>query len=174
MEHANRRRHLRGRPAHRGQPCRWRSTPAWQGLERVAQRRAGSSKRLGTAQSHLHPQPGRSCGSAIRTEGGARRGAACRWAPVVHEHLRTRQRDHEPPGPTLRPRSGPNHPARSCPMAGDPRRRLPRRRAGQDPARASLRRALGVRREAALAVLRGGGRDASVPDPARRVLLMDG
>ena len=54
------------------------------------------------------------------------------------------------------------------------RRRLPRRGAGQDPARAPLRRADRVRGAAALAVLRRGRLDAALPDRARRVRALDG
>ena len=57
--------------------------------------------------------------------------------------------------------------------AGDARRRLPRRGAGQDPPRAPPRRDDGVRGAPALALLRDGGRDAAVPDPARRVRALD-
>ena len=52
-------------------------------------------------------------------------------------------------------------------------RRLPRRGAGQDPARDPPRRDDGVRRAPALAVLRRRRRDAALPDPARRVRALD-
>ena len=58
-------------------------------------------------------------------------------------------------------------------LAGQPRRRLPRRGPGQDPARAALRRADRVRGAAALAVLRLRRRHAAVPRPARRVRALD-
>ena len=53
------------------------------------------------------------------------------------------------------------------------RRSVPRRGAGQDPARAAPRRADRVRGAAALALLRRGRLDAAVPDPARRVRALD-
>ena len=56
---------------------------------------------------------------------------------------------------------------------GTTRRRLPRRGAGQDPARDPLRRADGDGRAAPLALLRHGRRDAAVPRPARRVRALD-
>ncbi len=54
------------------------------------------------------------------------------------------------------------------------RRRVPRRRAREDPARAPLRRADRLRGAAALAVLRLGRLDAALPHRARRVRALDG
>ena len=54
------------------------------------------------------------------------------------------------------------------------RRRLPGRGARQDPARAEVRRAHGLRGAAPLALLRQRRRHAAVADPARRVRALDG
>src|SRR5438874_971408 len=84
----------------------------------------------------------------VRDGVGAGRGAA-----MVHGPLRTRQRDHELPGPAVRARAGRDDAAAAREAPGDEGGSLPRGGAGQAAARAPLRRADGLRRAAALALL---------------------
>ena len=77
------------------------------------------------------------------------------------------------PGGRVRPAARQRSVDRPGGVPGHEARRLPGRGAGQDPARAALRRADAARAEAAQPVLRHGRRDDPVADPAVRVLALD-
>ena len=79
---------------------------------------------------------------------------AGRGPAVVHDDVRPRQHLHEPAGAAVHARARRDDAARARRLAGQPRRRLPRRGPGPDPARDALRRDDRVRGAAALAVLR--------------------
>ena len=85
---------------------------------------------------------------------------------LVHGDVRPRQLHHQPAGAAVRAGAGTHDAARAGELARHPRRRLPRRGAGQDPPRAALGRDDRVRGATALALLRRRRRDAAV-----RVLL---
>ena len=106
---------------------------------------------------------------------GPGRGRALRRGrrSVVQLPLRPRL-DHHQPAAAVRPAPGRAVDAVDPgPPPGDRDRRVPRRAAGQDPARAAHRRAGPDRRDPAHAVLRHGRRDAAVADAARRVRALD-
>ena len=122
-----------------------------------------------SAGAHLprESQRSRSAAAALRSQRGRdppRGGAA-----VVHGALRPRQPDHELPGAALPARAGRHHPACACRPPGRGARRLPRKGAGQDPARAALWRAHRARGAPALPVLWDRRRHTPVPHPPGRV-----
>ena len=122
---------------------RWRAS--WRPLERIYQQ---TLQDLAALRFDLPTAPGATC-----------RPRACRgsWPPsaaTASSRASRRCRSCRSwPRPTLVTLGA---------DAGHRRRRLPGRRTRQDPARAAVRRADGVRGASALAVLRRGGRDAAV------------
>ena len=110
-------------------------------------------------------------GAAPADRGHRPHGVRARRRPaLVHGAVRPRQPDRlvaeHPDLSGVRPRRA----GRAGPLAGEGARRLPRRRTGQDHARAALRRARAFQADPAHAVLRHRGRDAAVPDHAARRL----
>ena len=135
-----------------------------QSLERVARRRARASSRdWRAAQGDLPAQPGRPRGAALlaahRRAVSSLPAAGLPWFMTmfgrdsIFTSLQALPFAPELAATTLRG-------ARR--LAGQPRRRLPRRGSGPDPARDALRRDDRVRGAAALAVLRLRRRDAAV------------
>src|SRR6266545_4872240 len=120
----------------------------------VAGGRADAGDRLRRPAPHLPPQPGRPRRPAVLPGDRAGLVAARGRAALVHGAVRAGQPDHQLPGAAVRPRAVPHHAARAGQPAGHRVRRLPRRRARQDPARAAPRRADPLRQAAAVAVLR--------------------
>ena len=137
----------------------------------VGRGRAPPGRHLGPADRDLPPQPGRPGRAALRA-GIAPGAPAGRGPAVVHDDVRPRQHPHQPAGAAVRARAGGDDAARAGRAAGA-HGRLPRRGAGQDPARDALRRDDRVRGAAALALLRRGRRDPAVRRPARRVRALD-
>src|SRR5207244_4833590 len=88
---------------------------------------------------------------------------------VVHGAVRTRQLDHGLPGPTVPATPCADDPRGADSVAGEGAGRLPRCRAGEDPARAATGRAHRARRAPAQSLLRHARRDAALPDLAGRV-----
>ena len=102
------------------------------------------------------------------------RSAAGRRAAVVHDDVRPRQHLHEPAGAAVHARARRDDAARARRLAGNARRRLPRRGPRPDPPRDALRRDDRLRGAPALAVLRRGRRHAALRRAARRVRALDG
>ena len=100
--------------------------------------------------------------------------AAGRGPALVHGGVRPRQPAHQLPGDAVRARAGGVDAAGARAVPGPRRRSVPRRGAGQDPARAPPRRADRVRGAAALALLRRRRLDDAVPDRPRGVRALDG
>jgi len=94
--------------------------------------------------------------AALRFSPTTRQGSepAGRGAAMVHDHVRPRQHLHQLAGAAVHAGAGRDNPPRARPVAGEPRRRLPRRGSRQDPPRDALRRDDGIRRAAAFALLR--------------------
>ena len=135
---------------------------------------ASARVRLGRAPRHVPAQPRRPCGPALLA--ARRRGAKSAGSrpALVHDDVRPRQHLHEPAGAAVHARARGDDAARARGLAGQPRRRLPRRGSRPDPARDALRRDDCVRGASALAVLRLRRRDAAVRRAARRVRALDG
>jgi hypothetical protein len=91
--------------------------------------------------AHLQSEPQRSRCAAATPRSQRERDPPRGWAAVVHGAVRPRQPDHELPGAAIPTPAGSNDLARACRPPGRGARRLPRTGAGQDPARAALRRA---------------------------------
>ena len=113
-------------------------------------------------------------GAAPADRGHRPHGVRARRRPaLVHGAVRPRQPDRvaaeHPDLSGVRPRRA------GCagPLAGEGARRLSRRRAGQDHARAALRRAGAFQADPAHAVLRHRGRHAAVSDHAARRVARD-
>ncbi len=140
----------------------------------VARGGTASRMRPGGAPGDLQAQPRRSRGASLFA---ARRGwpepSCCRTA-LVHDHVRPGQHLHEPAGASLHARARRDHAARARRLAGQPRRRLPRRGSGSDPPRDALRGDDGLRGAAALPLLRLRRCDTAVHRAARRVRALDG
>ncbi len=95
-------------------------------------------------------------------------------AALVHGGVRPGQPDHQLPGVALHARAGRDGPASTlAKLQATTHGRLPRRRAGKDPARAAVRRADRVRGAPALAVLRRRRHHPALAHPARRVRAVD-
>src|ERR1700716_4104072 len=128
---------------------------------------------LGRPRGDLSAELDRPGRVAFLPEGAARPLHSRGGPALVHDDLRPRQPHHQPAGAALHAGVGRDDPAHPGGATGHQGRSIPRRGAGQDPARAALRRDDRLRGAAALAVLRQRRRHAAVPHPARRVRALD-